>query len=105
MFNAALGQYIIKGETMIKCKGCSMLVHVDCDFMLSDLNIRRQIMPERIEGEPIKVSSRQPQYKCPVCRRANRNNLLEDVIDVLIANDKQKHFLSPFWEVMQPQAQ
>jgi len=51
------GQQIVKGEKMIKCKGCAMLVHVDCDRMLFDPVIRKQIMPERIEGETLKISA------------------------------------------------
>ena len=89
---------------MIKCRGCAMLVHVDCDRMLADPTIRRQIMPERIEGELVKFNANSPQYKCPNCRRANRNSLLEQVIEVLMVSDKQEHFLLPFWDSMQPQA-
>ena len=61
-------------------------------------------MPERIEGELVKFNANSPQYKCPNCRRANRNSLLEQVIEVLMVSDKQEHFLLPFWDSMQPQA-
>ena len=54
-----------------------MLVHVDCDRMLLDPLIRKQIMPEHIEGEILKISANSPHYKCPNCRRTNRNSLLE----------------------------
>ena len=87
---------------MIKCKGCSMLVHLDCDSMLTDPDIRKQIMPEHIEGEVIKNNANGLQYKCPNCRRSNRIKLLEQIIDVLAAADKHKHFLSPFWSTMKP---
>ena len=77
-----------------------MLVHVDCDIMLADASIRKQIMPEKIEGEVQKLSANAQQYKCPNCRRANRSSLLEQIIEVLIAYDKKEHFLLPFWESM-----
>ena len=89
---------MVKGEKMIKCRGCQMLVHVDCDRMLNDPVIARQIMPERVEGELVKYGANSPQYKCPNCRKTNRNALLEQIIDVLIELDKQKYFLHPFWK-------
>lgn len=79
---------MISGEKMIKCRQCSMLVHVDCDRMLDDPTIRNQIIPDRVEGELIKISANSPLYKCPPCRKANRSQLLEQIIEVLIALDK-----------------
>ena len=57
-------------------------------------------MPDCIEGEQTKLSTNMPLYKCPSCRRTNRNQLLENIVEVLISNDKQEHFLLPFWEHM-----
>ena len=79
---------MVGGEKMIKCRQCSILVHVDCDRMLSDPAIRNQIIPDRIEGELIKVNANSPLYKCPNCRKNNRSQLMEQIIEVLIALDK-----------------
>ena len=95
---------VIRGEKMIKCTGCEMLVHQDCDQMLKDPAIRKQIMPDLVEGDAPKISANQAHYKCPNCRKTNRNVLLEQIIDLLTGADKAGHFLMPFWEQMSPQA-
>jgi len=62
-------------------------------------------MPDRVEGEPVKMNSNSPHYKCPNCRRSNRSQLLEIIIDTLITLDKHEHFLLPFWNQMQSTTQ
>ena len=88
---------------MIKCGDCSMLVHLDCDRLLSDEGIRKMFTTGK--GAPddkslSMVKDGKPMYRCPSCRMNFRRKLLQQVVEVLIAEDRSKHFVTPFWEQM-----
>ena len=88
---------------MIKCSDCSMLVHLDCDRMFSDEGLRKRFTTgqEAIEDKSQQTAKGEKlEYRCPSCRMTARRVLLQQVVDILIAEDRQKHFLTPFWEQM-----
>ena len=39
-------------------------------------------------------------YSCPNCRKIGRCNFLEQVLSIMINEDKRKDFVDPFWEKM-----
>jgi hypothetical protein len=37
-------------------------------------------------------------YNCPNCRKIARSNFLEQIICIMMNEDKRKDFIEPFWE-------
>ena len=88
---------------MIKCDECSMVVHVECDRMFNDKELKAQFLPafdQTEDGFDALAKKEATGYRCPTCRRQARSKLLEQIVDILIAEDKAKYFLTPFWETM-----
>ena len=60
---------------MIKCNECCVLVHADCDRMLSDENLRLRYLPV-LDTTKVNTTN-EAEYRCPNCRIAGRRRLLE----------------------------
>lgn len=70
---------------MIRCDSCSMWVHRACDRMLEDSSISQRFD----NGELI--------YCCTGCRQRSRADFLDQILEILIREDKKEEFLRPFW--------
>lgn len=88
-----------------------MWIHLDCDRMLSDKMIRDKFV--NIESLKEVTNDNQSKsilraikhstllYACPNCRKIARCNFLEQIISIMMNEDKRKDFIEPFWEKMQ----
>lgn len=98
-------------EYMIKCGLCQTWIHLECDRMLTD----KSVCDKFLDAETISQISGKPQskallnasrlstlvYSCPHCRKIARCNFLEQVLTIMINEDKRKEFIDPFWEKIQ----
>jgi hypothetical protein len=87
-----------------------MWIHLECDRMLIDKSVRDKfIKTDAIEeiahthqSRAILNAARHSTlvYSCPNCRKIGRCNFLEQVLSIMINEDKRKDFVDPFWEKM-----
>ena len=70
---------------MIRCDSCTKWVHRKCDRMLEDPQIEQRFE----DGNFI--------YCCMECRHWSRSNFVDQIIEILIHEDKKQEFLRPFW--------
>lgn len=95
-------------EFMLKCGLCQTWVHLDCDRMLVDKSTREKFVgPEdnselasKSQSKAIFASLKHSTliYSCPGCRKIGRCNFLDQVLGIMINEDKRKDFVEPFWE-------
>lgn len=72
-----------KETKMVECK-CKFWIHVSCDRILSDDNFKRL------------TEKKSANYHCPFCRIKKRNQVIDNLIDEFMKNDKNYYFVNPY---------
>ena len=85
-----------------------MWIHLDCDRMLNDRTICEKFisLEDSNANETLSLALLNAAkhstllYNCPNCRKIARSNFLEQIICIMMNEDKRKDFIEPFWEKM-----
>lgn len=94
----------------MKCGLCQMWLHLDCDRMLSDKSVKDRFIDmnaleeitNKNRSKAILAAQKHSTliYSCPSCRKIARCNFMDQVLSIMINEDKRKDFIEPFWEKM-----